>query len=98
PPSPTPFPYTTLFRSLAQEAVVARSVDLRRSEVLQERHVPADRLPRLVVEETSAERRRPAVREAIRDLAEDRLLLEPDARELPRSEEHTSELQSREKL
>src|SRR5690606_6545049 len=68
---------------LAEEAVVARFVDLRRREVVHEGHGERDRLAGVVLEEAPAEGRRPAISEAVSHLAEERLLLEPNARQLP---------------
>src|SRR5690606_4284065 len=67
---------------LAEEAVVACRIDLRGAEVVHERHVDRDRLPRVVLEEAPAERRRPTIRETVCHIAEERLLLEPNARQL----------------
>src|SRR5690606_40075216 len=95
PPRPTLFPYTTLFRSAvsAISAVSAVIVPSSRSELeVQELGRPGR--PQHVDQEQGQRQHEPLARPA--DAAEARL--EPFDRPPRRSEEHTSELQSRENL
>src|SRR5207302_5809692 len=90
------FPYTTLFRSAVLRRHFLRllqAAELRRAELFQ-------LLPAAVPHELQARVRRSAG-EALADLLQDRAGNGHEAGHqdlLPRSEEHTSELQSRENL
>src|SRR3712207_7512356 len=86
PPRSTLFPYTTLFRSQPAEVTDARERD---------RHEPVEELPHPV----AAQRDLGADGHALAELElRDRLLRPRHGRLLARSEEHTSELQSRQYL
>src|SRR3712207_7996722 len=88
PPRSTLFPYTTLFRSAGRDDVTG---------------VDVDHLSTAAVVAAGDAYRRPSCRSQL-DVGNLRLdpglavLPEPDGREVARSEEHTSELQSRQYL
>src|SRR5690606_39390215 len=87
-PHYTPFPYTTLFRSLVVHQFSARLVfpfPSRAGAPRRPAHLPV--CPRLVLPRRLRRRRSPYPPRAA-----------GAARDAPRSEEHTSELQSRENL
>src|SRR5436305_8743286 len=81
PPRPTLFPYTTLFRSLADDALGELLLHAQELLLLAFEH-PVDRNPG------------PA-RDHLRDVIGGDRLLDHGAPAIDRSEEHTSELQSR---
>src|SRR5690606_40264781 len=93
--TPTPYPYTTLFRSPSQivrDHVVENLLPLGRHELLRDRNPVrvADVFENLTAQRPLANRR-----EASLELGELLVAVQPC---VLRSEEHTSELQSREKL
>src|SRR5690606_41716126 len=91
PSSPSPFPYTTLFRS-----PLRRHVDVSpRGPAAPLRDAP--RVSRLFVERTGEELRTRAGASGGARRGRGRFL-RPDSTHAGRSEEHTSELQSRENL
>src|SRR5690606_42097770 len=86
PHAPTPFPYTTLFRSVVEHALLQQ--ELRTLEALGE--VLLDRL---------LDHARPGERDQGAGLGEDHVAQRREAGgDLRRSQEHTSELQSRENV
>src|SRR5690606_41231112 len=87
PPASSLFPYTTLFRSVAAAAVPRRAHRTGAAEIAQRVMTPAIRIEELTKDYAVGFWRRRPYR------ALDHLSLE-----IPRSEEHTSELQSRENL
>src|SRR5688572_31879159 len=82
PPRSTLFPYTTLFRSLAQLGGAVRGQELLEH---------GQRAGRVAVEQ-------PVQRDQLEVLVASRLGRRPLSGGLPRSEEHTSELQSQSNL
>src|SRR5207253_10320720 len=88
PPTPPPFPYTTLFRS--DDGHLAAEVEQIHGRTSQKRR-PASL--RAAVGRLSAPARRPDGRNR-RRLCQPLTMIPPEP-EAPRSEEHTSELQSR---
>src|SRR5207249_12330020 len=93
PPCPTPFPYTTLFRSVTSAAIamVTKTIQIRSGSVVAPLHTPIR-----IAEEWSVvdnlSNGRVAISFASGWMPED-FVIEPD--NYARSEEHTSELQSR---
>src|SRR2546430_13346665 len=89
PPSSTLFPYPTLFRSVR----IARRHRGKPLVALRERIPTAARL-----ESPGIDHRRSVAGEVLGDRREVRGVVAPAGVELPRSEEHTSELQSQANL
>src|SRR5690606_41238564 len=89
PPGSTLFPYTTLFRSRSQEQVkwISRSFSLLLSAWMCETGVWVGRLWV-----------KPSTRSVRTKCSSSRALHQGERKPRPRSEEHTSELQSRENL
>src|SRR5205823_14849202 len=94
-PSCSPlFPYTTLFRSIGDRRGEQRRV-LLHPEALQERRAGDDRAARGGASEPSAgEQDSQGRRKAARQVGKTGGVEQDVARRAPRSEEHTSELQS----
>src|SRR3712207_8920396 len=84
PPRSTLFPYTTLFRSRAVDALALEHVDLGQQHGRVDDHAVADDRRDVVVEHTARD-----------ELQGEALTVDDDG---VRSEEHTSELQSRQYL
>src|SRR3712207_7332695 len=88
PPRSTLFPYTTLFRSRERLRQAAEAMDVARKP-------GRSAQTGIGVEGQRPERQDPTGRQPLRDIHERKA---PGAHEPPRSEEHTSELQSRQYL
>src|SRR5690606_41632046 len=96
PPNPTLFPYTTLFRSRRWTPTAASASWAPAWPGRNRRPDPASATPLHRPRRTDT--LHPAGRACAAILLESSLVQQPDHQRTPRSEEHTSELQSRENL